>query len=96
VTNRGSEPHEVTFLRLPTGRGASAAAPYLRQLRSPELLQQPPPFPAAGGIAAISPGQSADVRLALPPGDYLAICLMPSADGSPHAVHGMATHFTVR
>jgi len=96
VTNQGTEPHEVTFLRLPSGKGASAAAPYLRQLRSPELLQEPPPFPAVGGISALSPGQSADVQLALPPGDYLAICLVPSQDGTPHAIHGMAVHFQVK
>jgi hypothetical protein len=96
VTNQGTQAHEVTFLRLPTGKGVSAAAPYLRRLRSPALLQQPPPFPAAGGVSAISPGQSADLRIQLPPGDYLAICLLPSEDGTPHAIHGMAVHFTVK
>jgi hypothetical protein len=96
ITNRGSEPHEVSFLRLPSGKGLAAAEPYLRQLRSPELLRQPSPFPAAGGVSALSPGRSADLHLALTPGDYLAICLVPGQDGTPHAVHRMAVVFYVR
>ena len=96
ISNQGSEPHEVTFLRLPSGKGLAAAEPYLRQLRAPELLRQPSPFPAAGGVSALAPGRSADLHLALTPGDYLAICLVPGQDGTPHAIHGMAVLFHVK
>src|SRR6266536_2853151 len=96
VTNLGRQPHEVTFLRLPPGRTESAIRPYLRVLRASSMLQPPPPFTAAGGVAAMSPGETAIVPVSLRPGDYLAICLVRGRDGEPHAVHGMVAHFTVR
>jgi len=96
VTNQGRQPHEVTFLRLPPGRTESAIRPYLRVLRASSMLQPPPPFTAAGGVAAMSPGETAIVPVSLRPGDYLAICLVRGRDGEPHAVHGMVAHFTVR
>ena len=96
VTNQGTQPHEVTFLALPPGRGQEAIQPYLNSLKTSTPLQQAPPLSAAGGVAALSPGQTAIVPTDLKPGNYLAICLVHGADGKPHALHGMLQPFTVR
>ncbi len=96
VTNQGTQPHEVTFLRLPHGRTESAVRPYLRALRTSSFLAPPLPFTAAGGVAAMSPGETAVVPVSLQPGDYLAICLVRNSKGEPHALHGMLASFTVR
>jgi hypothetical protein len=96
VTNQGKQPHEVTFLALPPGRGREAIDPYLRSLRATSLLQSPPPLKAAGGLAALSPGGTATVPIDLPRGNYLAICLVRGPDDQPHALHGMVQLFTVR
>ena len=96
VANRGHQPHEVTFLRLPTGRTEAAIQPYLRALQASPLLQPPPPYRAAGGVAAVSPGETAIVPVDLKPGTYVAICLVRGGDGRPHALHGMIKRFTVR
>jgi hypothetical protein len=96
VTNQGSQPHEVTFLALPAGRGREAIEPYLKSLRNSTLLQRPPPLTPSGGLAAISPGQTAIVPVDLKPGGYVAICLVRGANGEAHALHGMVQPFTVR
>lgn len=88
--------HEVTFLALPAGRGREAIEPYLNSLRSSTLLQRPPALTPSGGVAAISPGQTAVVPVDLKPGGYLAICLVRGTNGEAHALHGMVQLFTVR
>ena len=95
VTNRGRAPHELTILRLPAGKGLAGARPYLRALGEGPPFP-PPPFDAAGGVAAIAPGASALLQLDLAPGTYLAICLVPSGGGRAHASLGMVREFRVR
>jgi hypothetical protein len=96
VTNQGAQPHEITFLALPAGRGQAAIEPYLRSLKATSLLQPPPPLKPAGGVAAVAPGGTATLAVDLKPGSYLAICLVRGPDGKPHALHGMLQTFTVR
>jgi hypothetical protein len=43
----------------------------------------------------VSPGVPAWATLHLEPGSYVAVCFVPAADGTPHALKGMVTPFTV-
>jgi hypothetical protein len=95
VVNQGKVPHEVGLYRLPSARGADTAVRrYVDSLRGASL-HEPPPFPAAGGVAALAPGGSARLPLDLAPGEYLAICLVPEPGKGPHAVRGMVARFRV-
>ena len=54
-----------------------------------------PPFSEAGGIQVLSPGLTGWAVLDLEPGDYVAVCFVPNAEGVPHAALGMVKAFTV-
>ena len=59
--------------------------------RTPEVELE-----ALGGLGAISPGFEGYLYLDLPPGEYLAVDLMPDArDPRPHLLDGYAAMFTV-
>lgn len=89
--NRGPEAHHLTLMRLAPGRTASEALAALRD-------QQPLTgiATAVGGPNAPMPGASADATLDLEPGEYLLVCVVPSPDGTPHFLKGMAKPITVR
>lgn len=57
----------------------------------------PPPYDEMGGAGALSPGGREWFTLDLPPGDYVAFCLVPDDQPPhlPHAAMGMVTAFTV-
>jgi hypothetical protein len=59
-----------------------------------EAMEQPP-FSEAGGIQALSPGLTGWAVLDLEPGDYVAVCFVPNAEGVPHATLGMVKAFSV-
>jgi hypothetical protein len=48
-------------------------------------------------VGATSPGVTVSVEQHFDPGTYVIACLMPdmSKDGTPHAMEGMITSFTV-
>ena len=56
-----------------------------------------PPFALYGGTAPMNPGMTNWLDLDLEPGNYGAICLVPSPanNGAPHVALGMAMPFTV-
>jgi hypothetical protein len=92
VTNHGNEPHEVTILRVADGHSAEDVLRYL----GATTPAGPPPFTDAGGLGAISPGVTAYAVLALPPGQYLAVCFVPNETTHlPHLAMGMSQSFTV-
>jgi hypothetical protein len=82
--------HEFTIGKLHKGKTAAdvqkwAAAP-----------NGPPPFDAAGGAGALSPGGREWFTLDVAPGRYVAFCLVPDEKtGIPHAASGMVKEFMV-
>lgn len=56
----------------------------------------PPPFDEMGGAGAVNPGGREWFTLTLPPGSYVAYCLVPDDEtGLAHAAMGMVTAFDV-
>jgi hypothetical protein len=93
VPNLGKEIHELTFV--------TAKPAELRQLQSELAKGYPQGGPPKGAritfaVGGMSPGHTTYVRLHLPKGRYLAICLFPdSKTGKPHTALGMMSTVTV-
>jgi uncharacterized cupredoxin-like copper-binding protein len=90
VTNASSsEPHELIVAGLEPDTTADDVA---------DALDRGEPLPAAGtgGMQAILPGDSAQLRLRLDPGRYVLFCAVPSPDGTPHYRAGMLQEVTVQ
>jgi hypothetical protein len=55
----------------------------------------------SGGVAAVygsyvaRPGEDEVLTVDLVPGNYMMVCYLPTADGTPHLAMGMAEPFTV-
>lgn len=93
LKNLGMENHEAQFVRLNDGVTLDQ---FLAALRETSGQGEPPPiFTFEGGPAAISPGKSQTVLLALTPGQYVLLCLVPGPDNVPHAAKGMVLPLTV-
>jgi len=48
-----------------------------------------------GGPNGVAPGTSESVQMNLDPGDYIALCVIPDAEGVAHVAHGMFAPVTV-
>ena len=89
MTNNGKELHHAIFFRLEGGK------------HLPDLLQamgkgeQPRWAVPVGGPNGPVPGGTATVTLNLKPGTYAVLCAIPSSDGQPHLMKGMAKEVTV-
>ena len=84
MVNDGADLHHVFVVKLEDGRTAS------------ELLQTMSahaPMPAwareLGGPNAVAPGDTSDVTVELPAGNYVFLCVIPAKDGVPHVMKGM-------
>lgn len=90
MTNAGKELHHVTLVRLEEGKT-------LEDLL--KAMGTPGPLPAwavfAGGPNAVVGPMVSDVTVDLAPGNYAALCVIPSADGTPHVMKGMSKALTV-
>jgi uncharacterized cupredoxin-like copper-binding protein len=82
VTNSGNEPHEMVLAQLDDGASIDDVVAAVQD-------GTPPPTTPVGGLQAIAPGSSVRLQLHLPPGRYVAICFVPSSEGSPHLTKGM-------
>ena len=73
------------------GRGGAKAAP------PAAAPSGPPPFEFVGGMQALEPGGRAWTTVDLAPGDYVAICFVPSYKNAfkAHVALGMMKPFTV-
>lgn len=92
LTNTGTEPHHVQFLRLNDGVTVQQVEDALKQAEGPALAltQQ------VGGVGAIHPGGTASAVLNLPAGEYVILCFIPSpADGVAHHAKGMVKSLIV-
>jgi hypothetical protein len=93
VTNQGPEWHELNILRLAEGKTLADVQAFFKG----EGPAGPPPFTPAGGINGLGVGGSGYMLLNLEPGNYVAICNIPSAanQGAPHFMLGMIKEFSI-
>jgi hypothetical protein len=90
VTNRGTEPHELSIVKLATGRGIRDIAAFFQ---SPS---GPPPFEVLGGLAALASGGSGWIKIHLEPGAYAVFSfLVDQRTGQSQLALGMIAQFTV-
>jgi hypothetical protein len=86
LTNSGTEPHHIQFMRLNDGVTANQFKDALNQDIGPALAM----VKEVGGVAPIHPGGSASAVLNLPVGDYVVLCFISSpSDQTPHHAKGM-------
>lgn len=90
VRNEGNEAHELVVLRIKDGKSVNDLAAW-----GASGEQGPKPFDFAGGLGAIAPGATGWADLDLPPGQYVAVCAIPDATGTPHLDLGMVMPFTI-
>ena len=86
--NAGTEPHELVVLREPEGMT-------LDQITAdPESALETAEF--IGVLYLGTPGEQGDLALVgLEPGKYIAVCGVPTADGTSHYMLGMITEFEI-
>ncbi len=91
IVNEGMQAHEFGLLRLAPGKSAADVTGYFAATPT-----GPPPFAAAGGLTALSPGQRGIAVFDLTPGSYAAVCFLPdAASGKEHLQLGMIAGLTV-
>jgi hypothetical protein len=90
LVNRGPSLHHIQLIKLEEGKTADDFF---------AALKAGGPFPRwasfAGGPNPPESGDTATATLAVEPGNYVMLCFVPSADGVPHMMKGMATPLTV-
>jgi hypothetical protein len=100
VANQGAEAHELVIYRPAPELTADELVALLTAAESPPGTgtgaPAEQPFVAVGGMQALSGGRSGWVVLDLEPGEYVAVCYVPTADGVPHLMLGMIQTFTVQ
>ncbi len=91
VVNDGPEPHEFNILQIADGKTVNDVVQFLGGAGGP------PPFTPIGGMNGLGVGATGYAELNLKPGNYVAICNIPSpkAEGHPHFALGMIKEFTV-
>ncbi len=93
VTNQGAQPHEIVIAKLLPGKTLDDFMAFMQTYEG----EPPVEDAAAGGVAAMGPGQTGWVNLDLSAGDYVALCHIPDpASGKAHAEMGMMTPFSVK
>lgn len=93
LTNSGTEPHHVQFLRLNDGVTVAQFEEALKQGEGPALAMTK----QVGGVGAVHPGGVAQAVLNLPAGEYVLLCFIPSpSDSVAHHAKGMLKSLTVR
>jgi uncharacterized cupredoxin-like copper-binding protein len=90
LKNLGPELHHVQMMRLEEGKT-------LKDVFTALQAGGPPPAWAkdVGGPNTPVPGGESRTSLVLKPGRYGIICFIPSPDGKPHVMKGMAKEFVV-
>jgi hypothetical protein len=89
--NEGAEPHEMIVLKLNEGKTFGDVVAF----NSGEAAG-PPPFTFAGGPGVVQPGGTMYANLALTPGHYVALCMIPGKQTHmPHAMSGMVAEFSI-
>jgi hypothetical protein len=88
LVNQGKELHQASLIRLKDGK---TIADFQSGLQAAMQSHGPPPpwIAFAGGPNAVTPGDTSVVTQVLEPGNYVFVCWIPSADGTPHIMKGM-------
>ena len=88
LVNQGKELHHASLVRLKDGK---TIADFQSGLQAAMQSHGPPPawIAFAGGPNAVSPGDTGTATQTLEPGNYVFVCWIPSADGTPHIMKGM-------
>lgn len=101
VTNAGTQPHELSIVRLAPGKTKDD---FLAFMQAAALAEEggpkpsgAPPFSNAGGFTILDPGMAGVMMIDLEPGSYLAADFIPdpTKDGLPHFMLGMLVPFEV-
>ena len=91
LQNEGGELHHGQLLRLPADRTLDDLIAAMQ-----EDPTHPPHWLAyEGGPGVYIPGESGAALIELEAGNYVLICVLPDAQGVPHAAHGMMKPLTV-
>jgi uncharacterized cupredoxin-like copper-binding protein len=89
VVNKGSMVHELDIVRLHDRVSIDDVLLYEKQ-RATER-----PYDDVGGTTMLDPGEVQRLDLDLPPGDYAAICFLPTPEHAAHFTLGMIKRFHV-
>lgn len=92
LVNKGPEMHHVQLIRLEEGK---TVADLLAAVKTAGERGIPSWITWIGGPNVPEPGQSSSATIALTPGNYVFVCLIPSKDGVPHLMKGMMQPLTV-
>lgn len=91
VVNRGSEPHQVSLVRLDRDASAEDVLAAFGRVPASSL-----PGRLIGGMSGLEPGGEGMFTAELSPGRYAMICLFPNpASRESHAAKGMVMNFTI-
>ena len=95
VQDDGTQPHELTIVKLNDGVTADQLKTWLVTTESGPALQDAP-YTLVGGSGALSSGRTDLVRLELGPGNYVAFCAIPNraANSSPSYNQGVFFAFS--
>jgi len=85
--NNGTELHQAQLIRLDSAKTLKDVMALGDKRADWEVW--------VGGPNATMPHDSTNATVMLEPGHYVAICIIPSPDGTPHIMKGMATEFDV-
>jgi hypothetical protein len=90
LVNRGPSLHHIQLIKLEQGKTVDDL---LAAFKAPG----PPPnwISYAGGPNPPEPGSTTNVTLTLEPGSYAMVCFIPTPDGTPHVMKGMARALSV-
>jgi hypothetical protein len=94
LIDQGKEPHNLFVMKLEEGKKASDMFAALKAMGP---ASGPPPtwmHPVGGPNAPVAGGES-NATLILEPGEYAALCIIPTPQGAPHVMLGMIKGFTV-
>lgn len=90
LVNDGKEFHHLSLIKLAQGKTLADFTEAVKSGKPPEWAV------AVGGPNAAVPGQTIAATMNLEPGEYVAICFIPSpGEKAPHAMKGMIAPLTV-
>ncbi len=91
VVNRGSQPHQVSVVRLNPGASSNDVLTSFETGKIHSL-----PGQLIGGMSGLEPDAEGTFTADFSPGRYAMICLFPNpAARDSHAAKGMVMHFTI-
>lgn len=93
LNDAGAMLHHVQLLRLKDGKTLADFEAGAKSMKPTDPM--PSWVEAAGGVNTPNPGGRSEATLDIPPGNYIAICLVDVPDHVPHFTKGMLKALTV-